>query len=191
MGTMHFVFFALLQFAYNCLFKASSVREICTVKYFREKLNRRNVTADKVTKSYEGCEQFLVSIGIAYICEAAMEFWGLDDLDGKPTKHAPQPGMIHLPLWKKKEYFDEVIGEFVDEFVMADPDKEAVNQHKKNQESLTRNIHLDHDYAKIDTCEYEKDSEATNSTIPTDDKTDKVRYIYIYKLLCLLYTCQN
>ena len=47
-----------------------------------------------------------------------------------------RPGMKHLQLWKKKEYFDSVIGEFVDQFVMADPDKEAV-QHNKTQGLLT------------------------------------------------------
>ena len=132
---------------FDCLFKGGSVREIRTFKYFREKLNRKNVTADKVTKSYEGCEQFFISIGIAYICEAAMEFWDLDNRDGKPTKHIPRPGMKHLPLLQKKEYFDMVIGEFVDQFVMTDPEKEAQKQHKKSQISLTGHVHLDHDYA--------------------------------------------
>ena len=56
------------------------MREIGTMKNFREKLNRKNVTAEKVTKSYKGCEQFLLSFGKAYICIAAMEFWGLENL---------------------------------------------------------------------------------------------------------------
>lgn len=156
---------------YNCLFKSNSVREIGTIKYFREKLNRKNVTADKVTKSYEGCEQFLITIGTAYICEAAMEFWGLDDKNGKPTKHIPRPGMKHLQLWQKQEYFDTVIGEFVDQFVMADPDKEAV-QHNKTQRSFTGHVYSDHDYAKQDIPHHESDAR-------TNDNTDKVRYKYV------------
>ena len=158
---------------YNCLFKATSVREIGTFKYFREKLNRKNVTADKVTKSYEGSEQFLISIGIAYICEAAMEFWGLDNRNEKPTKHIPRPGMKHLPLLQKKEYFDTVIGEFVDQFVMADPEKEALKQQKKSQASLTDHVCLDHDYAKEDMSQLESDA-------GENDNTDRVRYKCLY-----------
>lgn len=52
-----------------------------TLKYFREKLDRKNVTPEKVTKSYDGSVQFFLSIGRAYLLEAAMEFFNMDDLD--------------------------------------------------------------------------------------------------------------
>ncbi len=167
-----------LQFVYDLLYKASSVREIGTMKNFREKLDRKNVTPDKVTKSYEGCEQFLLSFGKAYICVAAMEFWGLEDLASTPTKHTPPPGIAHQSLDKKRKYFDTVVGEFIDEFVMADPDREAINQHKEWQDNTRKTISLDHDYAIKETCD-----EITGNQFPTDmsyqpidsEKADRIR----------------
>jgi hypothetical protein len=57
---------------YNLLYKPGSVREVGTLKYFRERYNRKNVTPEKVANSYEGSKQFLLSVGKAYILEAAM-----------------------------------------------------------------------------------------------------------------------
>ena len=133
---------------YSYLYKAESVREVGTLKFFRERLDRKNVTPHKVTaKSYEGCEQFIISTGKGYLLEAAMEFLGMNSLGDKPTKHSPPKGILHQPLAKKKEYFDEVVGAFVDEFVMADPDHESVLQHK--QASTLHNIEAEHDYASV------------------------------------------
>ena len=98
--------------------KPESVREDGTLKFFREKYNRRNVTPDKITKSFEGCEQFLLSVGKAYILEAAL-----------PSKHVPPVGIQHMSKERKSAYFHKHIGAFVDEFVMADPDKEEVTPH--------------------------------------------------------------
>ena len=50
-----------------------------TLKYFRERVNRKSIIPDKVTKSFEGSEDFFVRVGTAYILEAAMEF---DDVLG-------------------------------------------------------------------------------------------------------------
>ncbi len=101
---------------YNLLYKSGCVREVGTLKYFREKYNRKNVTPEKVANSYEGSEQFLLSVGKAYILEAAMEFWGLQNVNDSPTKHVPPPGILHKTKEMKLEY--------VDEFVIPDPDKE-------------------------------------------------------------------
>ena len=50
-----------LKLAFKDLNKPESTREEGTLKYFREKLERKNVPAD--VKHYEGCEQFFESIG--------------------------------------------------------------------------------------------------------------------------------
>ena len=120
-----------------------------TIKYFREKLNRKNVTPDKVTKSFEGTKQFFLSIGKAYLLEAAMEFFMMHDLNDKIGNNAPPAGILHMATARKREYFDEVIGAFVDQFVMADPDHDATFQ---MQELHDRSTHVaaighDHDYS--------------------------------------------
>ena len=95
-----------------------------TLKYFREKYNCKNVTPEKVANSYEGSEQFMLSVGKAYILEAAMEFWGMANLTDHPKKHVPPAGIIHMTI-EKKHYFDAIVGDFVNEFVTPDPDKET------------------------------------------------------------------
>ena len=136
------------------------------------------MTADKVTKSYEGCEQFLLSFGKAYICVAAMEFWGLEDMGSTPTKHVPPSGIMHQSLDKKKEYFDTVVGEFIDKYVMSDPDKEAIDQYKEWLTQTRDIINTDHDYAMKPTHdeinEPDVDSPPESQPISTEH-ADRVR----------------
>lgn len=89
-----------------------------------------------MTRSYEGSEQFLLSVGKAYILEAAMEFWGLQTVTDSPTKHVPQHGIIHMDKETKLDYFNTVVGAFVDEFVIPDPDKENVIADQPENEDL-------------------------------------------------------
>ena len=65
-----------------------------------------------------------------------MEFWGLDNITEPATMHVPPQGIVHMTKEAKKQYFDDVIGRFVDEFVTADPEKEnAKYQQEDNMES--------------------------------------------------------
>lgn len=50
----------------------NSGREQGTVRYFRENLQRRNVTKD--VKHYEDCEQFFLSLGKCFTTEALTYF---------------------------------------------------------------------------------------------------------------------
>ena len=160
------------------LYKAGSIREVGTMKYFRERLNRKNVTPEKVTRSFEGTEDFFVSIGKAYILEAAMEFFGMNDLDDSPTKHQPPPGILHHPNARKKAYFDDAIGAFVDTFVMADPDCDSVEQNRNLQQrsSQVADINHDHDYLAADNEDVEQSND--ENVVDVDlSKTDKVRCV--------------
>ena len=51
----------ILKLAFKDLYRPESAREEGTLKNFREKLKRKNVSTD--VKHYEGCEQFFESIG--------------------------------------------------------------------------------------------------------------------------------
>jgi hypothetical protein len=68
-----------------------------------------------------------LSVGKAYLLNAALDFWGMEKLDGQLTNHVPSHGILHKTKEKKIDYFNEVIGNFVDEYVVVDPDKECNN----------------------------------------------------------------
>ena len=103
---------------YNLLYKSRSSREVGTLKFFREKYNRHNVTPEKVSDSCKVTEQFLLQIGKAYIIEAALVFWGMEKLDDCPAKNKPPPGIAHQKDENKVKYFNTFIGKFVDEYVV-------------------------------------------------------------------------
>ena len=92
-------------------------KQVGTLKYFREKLNRKNVTPNKVLESYDGCEELFLSVGKAYITIALMSFFKIENIDDYPTGHCFENNMIHKPCEKRKQYFDHKIGEFVDNYI--------------------------------------------------------------------------
>lgn len=65
----------------------NSGREKGTLRYFREKLQRRNVTVD--VKHFEDCEQLFVSTGKCFAVEALIQFFNMESKDGQPTQNKP------------------------------------------------------------------------------------------------------
>ena len=49
----------------------------------------------------------------------------MHDVNDTIRNNAPPAGILHMATARKREYFDEVIGAFVDQFVMAGPDHDA------------------------------------------------------------------
>ena len=106
---------SLLNYGYNLLFDSSSVNQVGTLKYFREKYNRKSSTPDDVMKCFEGSIELFESVGKAYIVTAFLHFFGMEKVDDLPTKHRiPQSPMTRQ---QKLEYFDNVEGEFVRTFI--------------------------------------------------------------------------
>ena len=106
-----------------------------------------------------------------------MEFWGLVDLASIPTKHVPPPGIMHKSLDKKKEHFDTVVGEFIDNYAMSDPDLEEIGQYKEWQRQTREAINNDHGYGMTPTYdETEPDVDFLPEALPTDrENADRVR----------------
>ena len=89
----------------------NSTREIGTLKNFRERIMRYNVPTT-VKNNPDAYEEFFVSVGRAYLVEAFLEFFGMENTESDgPTKNLPEQ---NASLEAKKEHFDKVLGKFVD-----------------------------------------------------------------------------
>ena len=105
---------------FNRLYKNSS-REKGTLRYFREKLNHRNVTRD--VKHYEACEQFFLSVGKCFLVEAFLQFFNMDDVTHKPTKNAPVMAADATDEQKKITIM-KVLEKFLDKYIFVSEDAE-------------------------------------------------------------------
>ena len=109
---------SLLQYSYSFLYKAESVNQIGTLKYFREKFNCRNATPAKVLDSFEGSEELFLSVGRAYIVTAALTFFGMASLEDVPSLNKFPSNIAHQTEEDKKRYVDSVFEKFIDEYLL-------------------------------------------------------------------------
>ena len=105
-----------LQFVNDTLVKTQSVREVGTLKYFRERIMRHNVYSD-IKKDVDGFQDFFLSVGRAYLVTAFTEYFVVDPNTNKPTAHIPPQNLTRA---KQVEYFEETFGSFVDKYVLHD-----------------------------------------------------------------------
>ena len=94
----------------------NSGREKGTFRFFREKLNRRNVTLD--VKHFEDCEQLFVSIGKCFAIEALLKFFQMKDTKCKPMAN------VHYGSSEasKKSYITSTLDQFLNQYVFVDQD---------------------------------------------------------------------
>ena len=81
-----------MQFVNDTLMKTQSVREVGTLKFFRERIMRHNVYSD-INKDVDGFQDFFLSVGRAYLVAAFTEYFAIDSSTNKPTAHIPPQNM--------------------------------------------------------------------------------------------------
>ena len=85
------------------------------MRYFREVLNRRNVTID--VKHYEDCEQLFISVGHCYLVQALLEFFKIENVDESPNANSTFLSN-NMTEEEKKEHLLAELQKFVDEYVL-------------------------------------------------------------------------
>ena len=108
---------SLLQYSYSLLYNTNSCNQVGTLRYFREKYNRKNVTPNKVLDSYDGSEELFISAGKSYIVAAFMTFFGMNTVDDYPTINKFVSNIVHKTEETKKQFVDDKIGDFVDQYI--------------------------------------------------------------------------
>ena len=130
------------------------------------------MTPKKVLDNYEGSEQLLLSVGKAYIIEAALEFFGMGELDDTLTQNRFVPNISHKSKEVKQEYFDRVIGDFVDQYLLTDEDAEVIRDHAQSEQRAVR-IADDHCYSM-------QPDRLTTVPAKTNDTTEEEDYVRNY-----------
>ena len=102
----------------------NSGREKGTLRYFREKLQRRKVTVD--VKHFEDCEQLFVSTGKCFVVEALIQFFNMESKDGQPTQNKPPYHILEFGD-NKTLYYNTVLDKFLDEYLIV-PTPSAIVQ---------------------------------------------------------------
>lgn len=81
---MHMNFLQVVIF--NRLFKSDSVREIGTLRNLKERLGRKQVS-DDVKNAFDADNEFLKTVTRAYVILAALQYFGMADINSATTKH--------------------------------------------------------------------------------------------------------
>ncbi|XP_028417603.1 uncharacterized protein LOC114542053 [Dendronephthya gigantea] len=125
---------SFLKLIFKMLYK-NSTRARGTLRYFREKLQRRNVTQD--IKHYEDCEQLFLTVGRAYTIVALLQFFGMDDINDSPQIHIPPHDVLHGD-GEKQQYFDDVLDKFVDEYLFPAQNNSESGEESEDEDHIDR-----------------------------------------------------
>ena len=117
----------------------NSGRERGTLRYFREKLHRRNVTID--VKHFEDCKQLFLTVGKCYAVEALMEFFGMETKESPITKNRPPYHILDVGN-NRKQYYDSVLDKFIDEFLLSAPSVDDAEGNPQHPQDFVRNYSL-------------------------------------------------
>lgn len=95
----------MLKMIFKTLYCKDSVQDIGTLKSLQERISRSNVN-ENVNEHYDADKDFFISVTDMYIVECLLEFFGMDDVNSKPSKNIP-PDFIN-DTEKKQWYFQTI-----------------------------------------------------------------------------------
>ena len=124
------IFFSFLNtfyYIWEQLYNTRSARDVGTLYNIRQRFGPVNVST-KVKNNFESANSLMPSVTKAYLCSAFMEYAGLEALDGTP-KNISSLDATDL---------ENIIGCFVDEYVMVEFDVEKELRLQKEQAQQPR-----------------------------------------------------
>lgn len=120
-----------LLLIFNTLYNEKSFDK-GTMNAARIKLSMKTVKKE-VQHHYDNDKDFFINIPRAYIVEALRNFFGLETLDGKPTKNIPNG----VPAEEIEKLVQDTMDKFIDEYVWArDSDASTVTTCTQEHEEI-------------------------------------------------------
>lgn len=92
--------------------KKSSGRDVGTLQNLQIQIQRTSVNGN-VKSRFKAHEEFVFLVGKAYIAEAAMNYFGMQDLSSLPTKHEPPENIDTSHSTRRKAVFEEIMDGFL------------------------------------------------------------------------------
>ena len=89
-------------------------------------------------KNYKASAEFMYEVTKSYLCEAFMEWAGLESISQSTPTNIAVP-TLHSPQEKKVKFLNETIGAFVGEYVLPEFDVEKVWRLHREQKAQQRN----------------------------------------------------
>ncbi|XP_006814411.1 uncharacterized protein LOC102801398 [Saccoglossus kowalevskii] len=103
-----------LALFYKILYKEDSIQEMGTMRAEQQRIMRRSVKAD-VKNAYEADADFAISFTDAYITEALLEFFGMEDVNDIQTRNVPPPNLASAD--DRREWMYTTFMKLIDQFV--------------------------------------------------------------------------
>jgi len=105
----------------------NSSRDTCTLANLKTIIQRSSVNGN-VKSRYHAHEDFSLLVGEAYLTEAAMMFFGIEDLSGSATKHSPPENIEYAHNKKKTEAYKQAMDAFLTSVMMSQSFKEEAER---------------------------------------------------------------
>ncbi|XP_070581644.1 uncharacterized protein [Ptychodera flava] len=103
-----------LTLMFKVLYRDGSVLELGTMHSEQKRIMRRNVNED-VKNAYDADENFTVSFIDAYIVEALLEFFGMENVNSIPTKNVPPSTLCSRE--ECRDWMEATMFKLIDKFV--------------------------------------------------------------------------
>ena len=106
--------FCIFQVVFKKLYSADSGQDLGTMKSLQDRIQRTNVKLP-VKDHYDHDKDFAISFVDAYIVEAILDYFGMDDINSNPKRNF----LPEMDDWDgKKEWFKKHFISIVDSYVL-------------------------------------------------------------------------
>ena len=106
----------LLQMIFKTLYSSNSVQDIGTLKSLQDRISRTNVNQN-INEHYDADKDFVISVTDMYLVECFLEFFGMEDVNARPTKHIPPE---FSTIDEKREWYFKVVSSMIGDQIFPD-----------------------------------------------------------------------